>query len=71
MPETDLIASLFSQWLALQTGTCQLDLMKKTPFPATMPGRQLTAVIPRDGRWFTAFCSEIAGANGQGHSKSA
>lgn len=36
-----------------------------------MPGRQFTAVIQRDGKWFTAFCPEIPGANGQGRSKSA
>ena len=28
-----------------------------------------TAVIERDGDWFIAYCLEIPGANGQGHTK--
>jgi predicted RNase H-like HicB family nuclease len=30
---------------------------------------QFTAVIERDGDWFIAFCPELPGANGQGHTK--
>jgi len=30
---------------------------------------EFTAVIERDGKWFIAYCPEIAGANGQGHTK--
>lgn len=29
---------------------------------------EFTAVIERDGEWFVAWCPEIPGANGQGHS---
>ena len=28
-----------------------------------------TAVVQRDGKWFTAFCPEVPGANGQGRTK--
>ena len=28
-----------------------------------------TAVVQRDGKWFTAFCPEMPGANGQGRTK--
>lgn len=28
---------------------------------------EFTAVIERDGDWFIAYCPEIPGANGQGH----
>jgi predicted RNase H-like HicB family nuclease len=45
--------------------------MKKTPLPVKTPGRQFTAVIQRDGTWFTAFCPEVPGANGQGRTRSA
>jgi predicted RNase H-like HicB family nuclease len=27
------------------------------------------AVVQRDGKWFTAFCPEVPGANGQGRTK--
>ncbi len=30
-----------------------------------------TAVMQRDGKWFTAFCPEVPGANGQGRTKAA
>jgi predicted RNase H-like HicB family nuclease len=30
---------------------------------------QFTAVIERDGDWVIAFCPELPGANGQGHTK--
>ncbi len=30
-----------------------------------------TAVVQRDGKWFTAFCPEVPGANGQGRTKTA
>ncbi len=30
---------------------------------------EFTAVIERDGEWFSAYCPEIPGANGQGRSK--
>ena len=28
---------------------------------------EFTAIIERDGDWFIAYCPEIPGANGQGH----
>ena len=28
---------------------------------------EFTAIIERDGEWFIAYCPEIPGANGQGH----
>ena len=28
-----------------------------------------TAVVERDGEWFIAYCTEVPGANGQGHSR--
>ncbi|MBN1310635.1 MAG: type II toxin-antitoxin system HicB family antitoxin [Anaerolineae bacterium] len=27
-----------------------------------------TAIIERDGDWYIAYCPEVPGANGQGHS---
>lgn len=30
---------------------------------------EFTAVIEQDGEWFTAYCPEVPGANGQGKSK--
>jgi predicted RNase H-like HicB family nuclease len=30
---------------------------------------EFTAVVEQDGRWFVAYCPEIAGANGQGRTK--
>ena len=30
---------------------------------------EFTAVVERDGEWFIAYCAEIPGANGQGHTK--
>jgi predicted RNase H-like HicB family nuclease len=30
---------------------------------------EFTAIIERDGDWFTAYCAEIPGANGQGRTK--
>ena len=31
--------------------------------------KRYTAVVQRDGKWFTAFCPEVPGANGQGRTK--
>ena len=28
---------------------------------------EFTAIIERDGEWFIAYCPEVSGANGQGH----
>ena len=30
---------------------------------------EFTAVFERDGEWYVAYCPEIPGANGQGHTK--
>jgi len=30
---------------------------------------EFTAIIERDGEWHIAYCPEIPGANGQGHTK--
>ncbi len=30
---------------------------------------EFSAFIVRDGEWYIAYCPEIPGANGQGHSK--
>ena len=30
---------------------------------------EFTAIIEKDGEWFVAYCPEIPGANGQGHTK--
>lgn len=30
---------------------------------------EFTAVYERDGDWYIAYCPEIPGANGQGHTK--
>ena len=30
---------------------------------------EFTAIIERDGEWYSAYCPEIPGANGQGHTK--
>ena len=30
---------------------------------------EFTAIVERDGKWFMAYCPEIAGANGQGKTK--
>lgn len=30
---------------------------------------EFTAIFERDGDWFFAYCPEIPGANGQGHTK--
>ena len=30
---------------------------------------EFTAVYERDGDWIVAYCPEVPGANGQGHSK--
>jgi predicted RNase H-like HicB family nuclease len=30
---------------------------------------EFTAVIERDGDWYVAYCPEVPGANGQGHTK--
>jgi predicted RNase H-like HicB family nuclease len=28
---------------------------------------EFTAIIEKDGEWYIAYCPEIPGANGQGH----
>ena len=30
---------------------------------------EFTAIIEREGEWYIAYCPEIPGANGQGHTK--
>ena len=30
---------------------------------------EFTAIIERDGEWSIAYCPEVPGANGQGHTK--
>ena len=30
---------------------------------------EFTAIIEQDGEWYVAYCLEIPGANGQGHTK--
>ncbi|HEX2573546.1 MAG TPA: type II toxin-antitoxin system HicB family antitoxin [Polyangia bacterium] len=30
---------------------------------------EFTAIIERDGDWYVAYCPEIPGANGQGHTR--
>jgi predicted RNase H-like HicB family nuclease len=30
---------------------------------------EFTAIVERDGKWFTAYCPEIPGANSQGVTK--
>ena len=30
---------------------------------------EFTAIIERDGEWYLAYCPEIPGANGHGHTK--
>lgn len=30
-----------------------------------------TAIFERDGDWYIAYCPEVPGANGQGHTKDA
>jgi predicted RNase H-like HicB family nuclease len=30
---------------------------------------EFTAIIERDGPWFIAYCAEVPGANGQGHTR--
>ena len=30
---------------------------------------EFTAIFERDGDWFIAYCPEVPGANGQGHTK--
>ena len=30
---------------------------------------EFTAIIEQDGDWFIAYCAEIPGANGQGHTR--
>ena len=30
---------------------------------------EFTAIIEQDDEWFVAYCPEIPGANGQGHTK--
>jgi len=30
---------------------------------------EFTAIIERDNEWYIAYCPEIPGANGQGHTK--
>jgi predicted RNase H-like HicB family nuclease len=30
---------------------------------------EFTAIIERDGKWYIAYCPEVAGANGQGETR--
>lgn len=30
---------------------------------------EFTAIIEQDGEWYIAYCPEIPGANGQGHTR--
>ena len=30
---------------------------------------EFTSIIERDGDWYIAYCPEVPGANGQGHTK--
>lgn len=30
---------------------------------------EFTAIIEKDGEWLIAYCPEVPGANGQGHTK--
>ena len=32
-----------------------------------MMRNEFTAIVERDGKWYIAYCPEIPGANGQGH----
>ena len=34
-----------------------------------MMSDRFTAIIERDGDWFTGFCPEVPGANGQGRTR--
>lgn len=31
--------------------------------------REFTAILQRDGKWFTGICPEVPGANGQGKTR--
>ena len=43
--------------------------MKRTARRQPIAPRQFTAILQRDGKWFSAFCLEVPGANGQGRTK--
>ncbi len=30
---------------------------------------EFTAIVERDGSWYIAYCAEVPGANGQGHTR--
>src|ERR1700694_3222939 len=30
---------------------------------------EFTAIVERDGPWYVAYCAEVPGANGQGHTR--
>lgn len=30
---------------------------------------EFTSIIERDGEWYIAYCPEVPGANGQGHTR--
>ena len=36
-----------------------------------MMRNEFTAIFERDGPWYVAYCGEVAGANGQGRTKTA
>jgi len=36
-----------------------------------MMKNEFTAIFERDGPWHVAYCAEVAGANGQGRTKTA
>jgi len=46
---------------------CSTDLAG--PVQTRAMTNEFTGVVERDGEWFIAYCAEIPGANGQGHTK--
>jgi len=38
-------------------------------YTAAIMANQFTAIFEREGDWVVAYCPEIPGANGQGHTK--
>jgi predicted RNase H-like HicB family nuclease len=45
-------------------------MKRRAPLAPPSP-HHFTAFVQRDGKWFTAFCLEVPGANGQGRTKAA
>ena len=51
---------------------CSTDARGKGTLEGVKRGgmaNEFTAVVERDGEWFIAYCPEIPGAYGQGHTK--